>query len=37
LLKAGALLIYPLNQKRVDEIEGDLDARRAASTEMETV
>jgi GPH family glycoside/pentoside/hexuronide:cation symporter len=37
LLKAGALLIYPLNQKRVDEIEGDLDARRAASTEMETI
>jgi len=37
LLKASALLIYPLNQKRVDEIEGDLDARRAASTEMETI
>jgi GPH family glycoside/pentoside/hexuronide:cation symporter len=37
LLKAGALLIYPLNQKRVDEIEEDLDARRAASTEMETI
>jgi GPH family glycoside/pentoside/hexuronide:cation symporter len=37
LLKAGALLIYPLNQKRVSEIEQELDARRAAtSTEMET-
>jgi GPH family glycoside/pentoside/hexuronide:cation symporter len=38
LLKAGALLIYPLNQKRVDVIEHELIARRAttASTEMET-
>jgi GPH family glycoside/pentoside/hexuronide:cation symporter len=36
LLKAGALLIYPLNQKRVDKIEGELDARRTAgSTEKE--
>ena len=32
LLKAGALLIYPLNQKRVDEIERELAARRAASS-----
>jgi len=31
LLKAGALLVYPLNQKRVDQIEQDLAARRAAS------
>lgn len=30
LLKAVALLIYPLNQKRVDEIERDLTTRRAA-------
>jgi len=30
LLKAGALLIYPLNQTRVDEIERELAARRAA-------
>lgn len=30
LLKAVALLIYPLNQKRVDEIERELAARRAA-------
>jgi GPH family glycoside/pentoside/hexuronide:cation symporter len=38
LLKACALLIYPLNQKRMDTIEADLDARRSAtSTEMETV
>lgn len=29
LLKAVALMIYPLNQKRVDEIERDLAARRA--------
>ncbi len=37
LLKAGALLIYPLNQKRVDEIERELTARRAAApTETET-
>jgi GPH family glycoside/pentoside/hexuronide:cation symporter len=32
LLKAGALMIYPLNQIRVDEIERDLAARRAASS-----
>jgi GPH family glycoside/pentoside/hexuronide:cation symporter len=32
LLKAGALIIYPLNQKRVDEIEQDLAARRAAAS-----
>ena len=31
LLKAVALVIYPLNQKRVDEIETELTARRAAS------
>ena len=36
LLKAGSLLIYPLNQKRVSEIERELNARRAAeSTEEE--
>lgn len=34
LLKAGALLIYPLNQKRVDEIERELVARRAAAPEL---
>lgn len=28
LLKAGALFIYPLDQKRVDEIEKDLTSRR---------
>src|SRR5262249_19255029 len=32
LLKAGALLIYPLDQKRVDEIEHQLAARRAVSS-----
>jgi len=32
LLKAGALLIYPLDQKRVDGIERELAARRAAAT-----
>jgi GPH family glycoside/pentoside/hexuronide:cation symporter len=31
LLKAGALFIYPLDQKRVDEIEKDLTARRQAA------
>jgi GPH family glycoside/pentoside/hexuronide:cation symporter len=31
LLKAGALLIYPLNQKRVSQIERELAARRAAA------
>ena len=31
LLKAGTLLVYPLNQRRVDQIEQDLAARRAAS------
>jgi GPH family glycoside/pentoside/hexuronide:cation symporter len=30
LLKAAMLMIYPLNQKRVDEIERELAARRAA-------
>ena len=36
LLKAGALLIYPLNQKRVDKIEQELAARRVdQSTEKE--
>jgi glycoside/pentoside/hexuronide:cation symporter, GPH family len=33
LLKAVALLIYPLNQKCVDEIEQELAARRAGATE----
>ena len=32
MLKAVALMIYPLNQKRVDKIEQDLAARRAAVT-----
>jgi len=32
LLKAGALLIYPLNQKRVDEVERELVSRRAAAS-----
>ena len=31
LLNAVALLIFPLNQKRVDEIERDLTSRRAAA------
>lgn len=31
LLKAVALMVYPLNQKRVDEIERELAARRAAA------
>jgi len=31
LLNAVALLIFPLNQKRVDEIERELAARRAAA------
>jgi GPH family glycoside/pentoside/hexuronide:cation symporter len=34
LLKALALVIYPLNQKRVDEIEQGLTARRAAASEI---
>jgi GPH family glycoside/pentoside/hexuronide:cation symporter len=33
LLKAGALMIYPLNQKCVDEIERELAARRPAAPE----
>jgi glycoside/pentoside/hexuronide:cation symporter, GPH family len=33
LLKAVALIIYPLNQKRVDEIERELSARRAGAAE----
>ena len=34
LLKAGALMLYPLNQKQVDRIEQELAARRAgAATE----
>ena len=33
LLKAGALLIYPLDQKRVDQIEQELAARRAVTPE----
>jgi GPH family glycoside/pentoside/hexuronide:cation symporter len=32
LLKAGALLVYPLNQRRVDQIEQELAARRSAET-----
>lgn len=36
LLKAVALLIYPLNQKRVDEIERELGARRTAASEQQT-
>ena len=35
-LKAGSLLIYPLSQKRVDEVERELAARRTA-TSTETV
>lgn len=31
LLKAGAIMAYPLNQKRVDEIERELAARRASA------
>lgn len=31
LLKAAALMIYPLNQQRVDEIERELTTRRAAA------
>jgi GPH family glycoside/pentoside/hexuronide:cation symporter len=34
-LKAGALLIYPLDQKRVDEIEVALAARRAPTPQAE--
>jgi GPH family glycoside/pentoside/hexuronide:cation symporter len=32
LLKAGALMIYPLDRKRLDEIERELAARRAAAS-----
>ncbi len=32
MLKAGALALYPLNQKRVSEIERELAFRRAASS-----
>ena len=32
LFKAGALLVYPLTQKRVDQIERELAARRAVPT-----
>jgi Na+/melibiose symporter-like transporter len=32
LLKAGSLMIYPLSQKRVKEIEQELEARRAAES-----
>lgn len=31
LLKAATIMVYPLNQKRVDEIERELAARRAAT------
>jgi GPH family glycoside/pentoside/hexuronide:cation symporter len=34
LLKAVALMIYPLNQKCVDDIERELAARRAATAEV---
>ena len=34
LLKAGALLIYPLDQKRVDAIEQELASRRAAEPKL---
>jgi len=38
LLKAVMLMIYPLNQKRVDEVERELAARRAAApTQMKPV
>jgi Na+/melibiose symporter-like transporter len=33
LLKAVALMIYPLNRKRLDEIEQTLSGRRAAAPE----
>jgi GPH family glycoside/pentoside/hexuronide:cation symporter len=33
LLKAGALLIYPLDQRRVDEIERELASRRTMAPE----
>jgi glycoside/pentoside/hexuronide:cation symporter, GPH family len=36
LLKAVALMIYPLNQRRVVEIENDLAVRRAMTSELET-
>ncbi len=36
LLKAVALMIYPLNQKRVDEIEEELASRRAAQAATPT-
>jgi len=34
LLKASALAIYPLNQRRVDQIEQELAARRAAMSPL---
>ena len=34
LLKAVALLIYPLNQKRLDEVEQELAARRGIQSEV---
>jgi len=36
LLKAIMLMIYPLDQRRVDQIERELAARRAAATPEET-
>jgi len=36
LLKSVALLIYPLNQKHVDEIERELGARRPAASEQQS-
>ena len=35
LLKAAALFIYPLNQKRMDEIEQELNARRSSNNIIE--
>jgi GPH family glycoside/pentoside/hexuronide:cation symporter len=37
ILKATALMIYPLSQNRVDEIERDLAARRSASPEVKPI
>ncbi len=35
ILKAVALMIYPLDQRRVDEIERELASRRAANAEVQ--
>jgi Na+/melibiose symporter-like transporter len=34
IFKAVALMIYPLDQRRVDEIERELAARRASTVEI---